>query len=198
MTDEVPRVGERRPGGRAERVRTAVLGAASELLDEVGYDALTFDEVARRAGVHRTTVYRRWPTKPELVSDAVGLQASEHVPIPDTGTLAGDLRELGRAVVANITSEVGARRSRSIVGAASSSDELSQQVYALMRNRLQMSVPIVERAIERGELPPGIEPRRLLDPIVGTVWFRLLLTGEPTTSDDLDTIVAMVVAGAGH
>ena len=177
-------------------MRSAVLGAASELLDEVGYDALTFDEVARRAGVHRTTVYRRWPTKPDLVSDAVGLQASEQVPIPDTGSLAGDLRELAQAVVANITSEVGARRSRSIVGAASSSDELSEQVYALMRNRLRLSEAIVERAIERGELAVGTEPRRLLDPIVGTVWFRLLLTGEPTTSDDVDEIVAMVVAGA--
>ena len=93
MTESHARVGEQRPGGRAERVRNAVLEATAELLTEVGYDQLTIDEVAARAGVHKTTVYRRWPTKPELITAAASAHSEQNVPIPDTGTLLGDLEE---------------------------------------------------------------------------------------------------------
>ena len=94
MTDGQHRVGEQRPGGRATRVRSAVLDATSMLLSEVGYDQLSVEAVASRAGVHKTTVYRRWPTKPELIAEAALVQAAEAVPIPDTGTLLGDLQTL--------------------------------------------------------------------------------------------------------
>lgn len=201
MTDSAtaqspPRVGEQRPGGRAARVRAAVLGATAELLMEVGYDQLTVDEVARRAGVHKTTVYRRWPTKPELVTDAVREQSAETVPIPDTGSLLGDLRQLAAAVANNIATEGGARRTRTIVAAAASSDELATSVHAFWAHRLAMCAPIVERAVARGELTADTDPDLIIETLVGPLWLRLLVTGEPIDGQLTNHVAELVAAGA--
>ena len=173
-----------------------MLHAAAELLEEVGYDGLTYDDVAVRAGVHRTTVYRRWPTKPELVADAVGLHSQEHVPVPDTGTLHGDLRALALSVAANIRTVGGARRSRSIVAAAATSDELADSIHEFMTNRVELTESVVEHAIGRGEVSPDHDPGVVIETVVGPIWFRLLVTGEPIDDEFVESVVALVTAGA--
>ena len=193
---DTPRVGAQRPGGRAERVRTAVLDAAAALLMEVGYERLSVDEVAARAGVHKTTVYRRWPTKPELIAEAVREHSEINIPVPDTGSLLDDLQELAREVVAEIASDGGARRSRSIVAAASTSDELADGLHAFWAHRMKVTAPIVERAIERGELPADSNPNVIIEALVGPIWLRLLLTGEPIDDDFADRIAELIGAGA--
>ncbi len=97
----------RRPGGRSARVRAAVLRATFEELASVGYPALSFEALARRAGVHKTTLYRRWEGKEDLLLDALLEHAGQAVPVPDTGSLRGDLRSLAREIVGNITSPEG-------------------------------------------------------------------------------------------
>ena len=191
-----PRVGEQRPGGRAARVRTAVLQATAEVLTEVGYDQVSIDEVAARAGVHKTTIYRRWPTKPELIADTARVHSDENVPIPDAGSLRGDLQALARSVVANIGSEGGSRRSRSIAAAAISSDELAAGMHAFWAERLTASGVLVDRAIERGELPPNTDPNLIIETLIGPLWIRLLLTGESITNDLADRVAELVAAGA--
>lgn len=195
-TDTAPKVGEQRPGGRAERVRSAVMAATAEMLNEVGYEHVTFDEVAARAGVHKTTVYRRWPTKADLVGDAIRMHSAGAVPIPDTGSLAGDLRLLGRQVAANIHTEEGARRSRSIVAAAASSDELAIEVHSFWAHRLELCAPIVERAIARGEIPAGVDVPVVIEAVVGPIWLRLLVTGETIDDEMVDAVADLVAAGA--
>lgn len=190
------RVGEQRPGGRAARVRTAVLRAAAELLTEVGYDRMTFEEVAARAGVHKTTVYRRWPTKAALTADAAALHSADAVPIPDTGTVVEDLKLLVREVVANIGTEGGARRSRSIAAAAATSDELASAMHGFWAQRLALSAEVVERAVERGELPASTDANLIIETVIGPLWVRLLLTGEPITDELADRVVELVAAGA--
>ncbi len=196
MSNSEPRVGEKRPGGRAERVRVAVLQAASELLNEVGYDNMSVEDVAARAGVHKTTVYRRWPTKADLSADAAELHSSEAIPIPDTGDLAKDLKLLARDVAKNIGTKEGARRSRSIVAAAATSDDLSEAMHTFWSNRLTLSATIVERAIARGDLSTDTDAKLLIEAIIGPLWLRLLLTGEPITEELADQIVDLVLAGA--
>jgi len=171
-----------------------VLDAVSELLMEVGYDGLTVEDVAERAGVHKTTVYRRWPTKPELVFEAVGVQSQSDVPIPDTGTLHGDLRAFARSIAANIGTEGGARRSRSLVVAALTSDRLASGMDALWAERFANANVIVERAIDRGDLPPDIEPKLVIETLIGPLWVRLLLTGEPITDQLADDVASLVTA----
>ena len=196
MPDARTRVGEQRPGGRAARVRSDVLAATSEMLMDVGYDKMSVEDVAARAGVHKTTVYRRWPTKPQLVADAVRMQSAEVVPIPDTGTTLGDLQAFAREIVANIGSEGGTRRSRSIVAAAATSDELTAEMHALWSERLLASASIIERAVHRGDLPPGTDANLIIETVIGPLWVRLLLTGEPITNDLADRVAALVIAGA--
>ena len=83
-----------RPGGRSARVRAAVLQATLELLAETGYDGAELPEVARRAGVHPTTIYRRWGTKSRLVGEAILERSRPLSPTPDTGSLRTDLERL--------------------------------------------------------------------------------------------------------
>jgi AcrR family transcriptional regulator len=198
MTKTQPRVGEQRPGGRAARVRAAVLDAAAELLTDGGYDQLSVEDVAARAGVHKTTVYRRWPTKAGLIADAVSVHSEQNVPIPDTGTLLGDLQAFARAIVANIASEGGTRRSRSIVAAAATSDDLTAGMHSFWAERLDSSATIVERAIERGELAPEADANLIIETVIGPLWVRLLLTGEPISDDLADRVAELVTVGATH
>lgn len=102
-----------------------------------------------------------------------------------------DLQALARGVVANIGSEGGARRSRSIVAAASTSDELATEVHAFFADRLAAAHSIVERAVERNEIDAGVDPTLL----VGPIWLRLLLTGEPIDENVADEVARLVAAG---
>lgn len=196
MTEVKPKVGEQRPGGRAARVRSAVLAATSSLLAEVGYEKMSMDEVATRAGVHKTTVYRRWPTKAQLVFDAVRLRADTNVPVPDTGSLRGDLEALARSVVANLSSDVGTQYSRTLVAAAATSTELAESMHTFWAQRFAATARVVEAAVERGELPPDLDPSVVIQTLVGPIWLRVLLTGEPISNDLADQVAALVAAGA--
>jgi len=195
MNTAKPRVGDQRPGGRAERVRSAVMEAAAELLTEVGYEKMSMEDVAARAGVHKTTVYRRWPTKAALTADAAELHSADAVPIPDTGDVISDLKLLAREVAANIGSEGGSRRSRSIAAAAATSDELAEAMHGFWAHRLALSGEVVERAIHRGELPASTDANLIIETVIGPLWLRLLLTGEPVTEELADHVVDLVTAG---
>ena len=189
-------VGVRRPGGRAERVRSSVLGATSELLTEVGYDGLAVEDIATRAGVHKTTVYRRWPTLPDLVAAAVTEHAEQHVTVPDTGDLQNDLRALARDVVADLSSPGGLRRSTSIVAAAAHSPEVASRIHSVWSGRMAATRVIVERAVERGEVGPHNDPQIIIESLVAPIWLRVLVTGEPIDEELADRLAALTTAGA--
>src|SRR5262245_63226887 len=80
------------PPGRGPRMRAAVLAATLAELADSGYAALTIEAIARRAGVHKTTIYRHWPDRERLVADVLGEHIAMDFPIPDSGSLEGDLR----------------------------------------------------------------------------------------------------------
>ncbi|MGI9607950.1 MAG: TetR/AcrR family transcriptional regulator [Acidimicrobiales bacterium] len=199
MTTIEPRVGEQRPGGRAARVRASVLVATSQVLIESGYEKLNIEAVAKRAGVHKTTVYRRWPTKAQLVFDAVRAQAEANIPIPDTGTLLGDLEALALDVISNLETDGSRRQARTLVAAASTSEELAEGMNAFWARRFRESSVIVERAVERGELPSDADANLIVQSVVGPIWLRLLLTGEPIDDKLATRLATLVATGArGH
>src|SRR3954452_1599782 len=92
-----------RPGGRSARVRAAVIEALVGELAEHGLGATTMEAVARRSGVNKTTLYRRWGSKEELVLDALLELGERRVPIPDTGSLRDDLLTVARGSVASVS-----------------------------------------------------------------------------------------------
>ena len=107
MTATRPPAKARRTGGRSARVREAVLRATLDALLAGGSDDLSIREVAQRAGVHETSVYRRWGTRANLILDAVLSEVEAAVPVPDTGSLRGDLLALLSAIAAFITTPLG-------------------------------------------------------------------------------------------
>src|SRR3954452_25418018 len=98
----MPTTGASRPGGRTARTRTAVFDAALAELVEHGFDQLSVEGVAVRAGVHKTTVYRRWGNKGELVAEALRDAADSSLATPDTGDVADDVRAMSHAVLATM------------------------------------------------------------------------------------------------
>jgi AcrR family transcriptional regulator len=173
-----------------------VLDATAEVLSESGYEGLSIDAVATRAGVHKTTVYRRWPTKAELVAEATRDRSQRRVPVPQTGSFAGDLEALARAVVANIGSKVGAKMTHTLVAASATSPEVAEGTEAFWRERLALTSVIVERAIERGEIPKNTDPNLVIETLIGPLYVRLLLTGEPINRAFADRVAALVAGGA--
>jgi AcrR family transcriptional regulator len=196
MVTTKPRPEQRRPGGRSARVRAAVLAATVDVLAEVGYEVLSIEDVAGRAGVHKTTIYRRWPTKAELVMDATRERSAQNVAVPDTGTLLGDLTALARAVAANIGSSVGSQMTKNLVAASATSTTVAENTPTFWAERLQLTRVIIERAIARGELPRAIDANLVVETLVAPLFLRLLLTGEPLSKTVADQIARIVAAGA--
>src|SRR5215468_426884 len=95
-----------RRGGRSARVRSAVLDATLALLREGG-DAFGIPQIAARAGVHETSIYRRWGSREALIVDAVRSHIGEEIPVPDTGTLRGDLSAFLASIIAFLSSPLG-------------------------------------------------------------------------------------------
>jgi AcrR family transcriptional regulator len=190
-----PEAPRRRTGGRSARVVQAVLDATIEALAHAGYQALSFEDVAERAGVSRTTIYRRWPAKQDLVRAALLRFAEERSALfPDTGSLRGDLLA-GVADCGSCEGEQDLRLLRAL--AAEFEDPELSALARLAWDRIhQPNVTIIERAIARGELPPGSDPAFIIDPVMFTVMMRRLLFGDETSPADAERLVDVVLAGA--
>jgi AcrR family transcriptional regulator len=178
-----------RPGGRSARVRETVLSATLEALADRGFANLSIDDVARRAGVHKTTVYRRWKTREALVLDALLERSADQVVVPDTGTLAGDLEALLTAVAANITSRVGRAILLTLSAEGARSTELDRLRREFWRTRFELTAVIVDRAVERGELAPATDSKRVIELAIAPLYLRALVTGDPIDAAFVRTIV---------
>jgi AcrR family transcriptional regulator len=185
----------RRRRGPSRLVRTAAIDATLAELAEGGYSALSLEKVARRAGVHKTTLYRRWGTREELVLEAMLERADEQISVPDTGSLRDDLLELARTAAANAASPEVSAMARAVAAESPHDSRLAAANRRFWAERLTLDCVIVERAIERGEVAVGTDPRRVIESVLGPIHLRLLLTGEPVDRRFLEGIVDTVVDG---
>jgi AcrR family transcriptional regulator len=185
-----------RPGRhRSASADAAILDATLQLLRERGYRALTVAAVIERAGVSSATLYRRWPSKPELVAAAIASLVPESFEV-DTGTLAGDMS----AFVHHVADSLAARGNIvELLGAGASEDtELAGAIrQKLLDPRLRALSTILRRARDRGELDtvPPIETCLAL--VVGPVHYRATALGEPVTPAFLRQLTAHVLRGLG-
>ncbi|MEU8125020.1 TetR/AcrR family transcriptional regulator [Spirillospora sp. NPDC049024] len=191
-----PGPGTVRPGGRTARVRDAVREATLAELSERGYQGLTVEGVAARSGVHKTTVYRRWGSADGLIADALDLAAAEPWPIPDTGSLAGDLRGLVRLVAESFADPVEGPVARAFVLAAAQSGDAARSLHAFFAHRHEQAAAIVRRAVERGEVPAATDPAEVVRSAVAPLYYRLFITGEPVGGQAADRAAAAACAAA--
>ncbi|GAA2794196.1 TetR/AcrR family transcriptional regulator [Nonomuraea dietziae] len=157
----------------------AILDATFDLLSEMGYDRMSVDQIAKRAKASKATIYRRWAGKPELVVDVICRRFDMDVPpVPDTGSLRGDLVEVVRGL-----SEAAERKHGLIMGLSStlvSHQELARTLRAHMPARdLGGTRALVERAVARGELAALVDTVRLSELVEALVWHRLIFVGPP-------------------
>jgi AcrR family transcriptional regulator len=168
---------------RSEDSRQAILAAATDLIVEVGYGALSIEKIAQRSGTGKQTIYRWWPGKADIVMDALADKADLLVPPIDEGSLAADLRIILRFSFALARIPQVSDLLRALMAEAQLDAGFAERFRArfLLRRRQALSV-ILERAAERGELPPGISVSTIIDVVFGTLWYRLLAV--PAALDD--------------
>jgi AcrR family transcriptional regulator len=188
------RVTGARPGGRSARVRAAVQAATLDELAAVGYADLTIEAVAERAGVNRTTIYRRWPNKRSLVLGALLDYADDQLSTPDTGDLGRDLHLLGQTIDRDLGRPQAHALMHILVADRPGSSELSDVRAQLWADRLRQAHAIPRRAIERGELAPDTDLAAVIDMLVGPIYLRRFIQGRPMTANEIDDLATRVVA----
>jgi AcrR family transcriptional regulator len=193
MTGTVEEKPARRPGGRTARVRAQILAATAELVARDGITGFRYEEVAERAGVHKTSVYRNWPDREELVVEALRQYVDDLGSIADTGELRTDLvdflmtlaRSLDRPTVRALERATQATHDSPAVHRAAT--RILEGRAAAMRHRLDL-------AIDRGELPP-VDYSLLGEMITGPVHLIMSRAIRPFTRTDAERIVDVVLAG---
>jgi AcrR family transcriptional regulator len=191
--------GRDRVAVRGPRVHAAVLAATLAELAETGYTALTVDNVARRSGVHKTTIYRRWKNRERLVAEAVTDLAATKVPFPDTKDIGADLRRFARGLVTWLGSPMGQAVTAALQSDAARLPEIADAKHQFFWDRMRRAAPVISGAIERGELPVGTDAAELIRTVIAPIYLRLLVTAEPVDRSTADTAadVALAAARAG-
>ncbi|WP_030186357.1 TetR/AcrR family transcriptional regulator [Streptomyces sp. NRRL S-813] len=197
----------RRGRPRSEDADGRILRAARGLLAERGYDKFAIDEVAARAAVAKTTLYRRWPTKDHLLVALVA-RIQDEVEVADTGDLRRDLtvyltavatgldrmRRVGRDAVGEADRSAGVVAE--LVAAAARHPDVGDAVRGLFARRNALPLRLLDHARERGALPPGTSSEVLFDQLAGALYYRLLITGAPIGADYVAELVDQVLNGA--
>jgi AcrR family transcriptional regulator len=196
MTEQRAAPGSRRPGGRTARVRSAVLEAAGDALVERGLADLDLADVARRARVSKTTVYRRWRTVTGLVADLLTDMAEQSVPRTETGSLLEDLRANAHLVRRTLTDQRQGRLFKAVIAAATCDADTAAALRGFYDVRVNEWSPCVEQAIDRGELPPGTDPQDVIRAVSAPLYYRLLTGGDPLDEAAADRAARAAVAAA--
>jgi len=178
---------------RSAEVDEAIARAALTVLAELGFEGVTVEEVAARAGVARSTVYRRYPGKPELLVSVLNHACHAPVPDPDTGSVVGDLEALALGLNRSLgESDIG-RALPAVVAAAVRHPEVAAAHRSFVAHRRRRMLAAIGRGIERGEVDPDLDPGTLADMVVGPVFHRRFTGPGPVTDDWIREIVARAV-----
>lgn len=196
MSAESAAPGTVRPGGRTAQVRAAVLRAAGDTLAEEGFARLELAEVARRAGVGRTTVYRRWGTVTGLVADLLTDMAEQSLPRTETGSLLDDLKANARLVQRTLSDPRQGALFRAVIAAAVCDARTAEALHRFYATRVAEWAPCVETAVSRGELPAGTDAHEVVRAVSAPLYYRLLAGGGPLDEAAADRAAEAAAAAA--
>ncbi|MEE1761405.1 TetR/AcrR family transcriptional regulator [Streptomyces sp. SP18BB07] len=176
--DEGADPGTVRPGGRTARVRASVLRAAGDALAEHGFAHLDLADVARRAEVGKTTVYRRWGTVTGLVADLLLDMAEQSLPRTETGSLLGDLKANARLVQHTLADPRQGALFKAVIAAATCEAKTAEALHRFYDIRVTEWAPCVQQAVDRGEVPEGTDAHEVIRAVSAPLYYRLLTSGD--------------------
>jgi len=183
-----------RPGRRrSEKAERAIVDATLALLAEGSVSDLSVEGVAARAGVGKTTIYRRWSSKLPLVVEAI--KALPELKVPDTGTLRGDLRQILTALVKILRASPLGPVLLHVAAESRADPELLDAVSELLTLRRTPLLEVARRALDRGELPAGTDPDTITELLTGPIVNRLLFSTGPVDGQFIDVVIGTVLAG---
>ena len=193
--EEVEPAVRRRTGGRSARVREAVLRATWETLLEEGVEGLNFSEIGRRAGVHGTSIQRRWGSRENVLFEALVTYARQAISIPDTGSLRGDLVGFSKSLSVYFATPLGGSILQMLVANADNDPAFAAHRAEFVRIRYEAMRAMIRRASERGELRPGIDEEIALDLALGPLYVRTLITRRPIDDSFIERFVDTLLRG---
>lgn len=180
---------------RSERAHAAILDASLALARELGFDAVTIEGIAARAGVGKTTIYRRWASKELVVCAALGRMVRS-IPVPDTGAVEGDVLALMAATTAMYRDPATGQLLSGLVAAMARSRRVAEAVrqgfVARFREAMQT---VLRRAARRGELRRGLDVELALEMLSGPSFYRFLMLGKPVDERFARAVTATVLRG---
>ncbi|WP_210492466.1 TetR/AcrR family transcriptional regulator [Patulibacter sp. SYSU D01012] len=187
---------ERPRAVRGENLRARVLDAALALVEQRGLEGVRMADVAAAAGVHETSLYRRWRTVQRLIVDALITRTAEEVPVPDTGSLAGDLEaftaELAR--FAQTPHGLALIRATVVTDGEAEAEELRREFWTRRLGGLEV---IVQRGKDRGEVDPAVDADLVILLLGGLVHLHATHLQQPIADDLPRRAVALLRAGLG-
>jgi AcrR family transcriptional regulator len=193
---DLGRAAARRGRPRSQEADRAILHAAAELLAERGLGGMSMEEVAARAGVAKTTLYRRWPSRGTLALDAFLDEFQSQQPPPDTGTLRGDLLAALRSWIRSVTMTSAGPILAGLIAEAQRDPGLAVAWRERVVERLRSQHKIMlNRAVGRGEIPAGTDQEVVLDLLFGAAYHRLLHGHRPLTDKFARQVVDMIMTG---
>ncbi|MEW2384534.1 TetR/AcrR family transcriptional regulator [Micromonospora sp. NPDC047707] len=187
----------RAPAGAAvlrDDITAAIRDAVMQELAVVGYARLSIEAVARRAGVSKSAVYRRWSSKLDLVLEIVGSVAGQRFLLPDTGSLTGDLELVFMIMSRALRHPLASQIIPDLLAEAARNPQIGQTLQGALRTYQQaMGERLISRAVARGELAAGVDHSVATDLIVGPLYWRLAVARVPLEPADVPRLAAAVV-----
>jgi AcrR family transcriptional regulator len=180
---------------RGESVVRDVLDAVREEIAQVGFGAMRIESVALRAEVAKTTIYRRWPKKEDLLFELLQSMMCGEREVPEAGSLREDLLASARHLRGIMTSTDGQAIARMMM-AERSLPEVRRVIERIREERMHIPRKIVERARERGEIAPSIDAELLLTTLAGSIHHRVFIRSEEPSDVYLEGLVDLLLAGA--
>jgi AcrR family transcriptional regulator len=184
----------RRPGRpRSTAADDAILAAALEEYAGHGLNGLTVDAVALRAGVSKATIYRRYPSKADLVIAAAQKFCEEKVPRPETGDIRADMRTFVGNMRKMLVDPLLGRALCTMVGDARRDEQLRCMHHDFVAERRRSTMQLITNAVDRGELRADTEPEIAADMLAAPLFYRFMNTGDPIDDAYLDHVVDHVM-----
>ena len=176
-------------------VTDAITDAFFEELAEVGYGRLSIDAIARRAGVGKAAIYRRWKSKLDITVALTSEVAVAAIDVPDTGNLRDDIREYLTSGRAALTHPLAQKIIPDLLAEAARNPTLTDSLLAMVKNpRRAKAAQLIERAIARGELPADTDIGMCLDFLAGPLYWRMVVTQAGPKDAYLDRLADKIAA----